>query len=165
MSESTTETTIEKRQPFEIEDLRAIASFEDAQRLLMANGVELLDASTEIGDGFSLLENKDVLVDVPFIALTWVFSDGDYPVVDEKGVPELDASGEPVMGKFCTMRVVTGDGKKLIVNDGGTGIAKQLLGFENRTGRSTGLLVQRGLRRSSYNHPIYGAGITHYLNV
>lgn len=160
------ENTVEKRQPFEIEDLRAITSFQDAQRLLEANQVELLDASTEIGDGFTLLDNKDVLVDIPFIALTWVFSDGDYPVIDEKGVPQVDPeTGEPIMGKFCTMRVVTGDGKKFIVNDGGTGIAKQLLGFEQRTGRSVGLLVQKGLRKSSYNHPIYGAGTTHYLNV
>ena len=152
MPESTTGKDVEKRLAFDPNDLRAIASFDDAQRLLADARIELRDASTEIGDGFTLLEDKDTLINVPFIALQWSFVQGDF----------VNDDGEKT--EFIVMRLVTGDGRKVVLTDGGTGIAEQIRSYEARTGNTGGLIVQRGLRKSEYENE-HGAGVTHYLNV
>lgn len=160
MSESTQESANvpATRQMFAPEDLRAIASFEDAKRLLMEQGVEMRDASHEIGDGFVMLENKDDLVNKPLIILAWMFTDGDF--------------GD----KYSILRLVTADGRKLVVTDGGTGIKAQLQEYTERTGIQQGLFVERGLRKSEYDTDVNGQptqdktlatgrGCTYYLNV
>ena len=145
-------------QTFDPEDLRAISSFQDAQRLLEATGIGIADATTEIGDGFVLLDNKDELLNKPLIILAWLFADGDF--------------GE----KFSVMRIVTADGGKYVVTDGGTGIKAQLESYTQRTGRSAGHFVERGFRKSEYDtdsegkptqdkSKAKGRGTTHYLNV
>ena len=149
MSESTTEN-LPARQTFSPDELRAIDSWQDAQRLLLESGVELRDASTEIGDGFVMLDDKSELVNKPMLILAWIFAPGDF--------------GE----NYCIMRVVTGDGSKYVVTDGSTGLAAQIREYEARTGATGGLLVQRGLRKSEYDTEINGEmvhGTTFYLNV
>src|SRR3546814_1618099 len=68
-----------------------------------------------------------------FIALAWRFNPCDF-------------------GEFVTMMVVTEDGRKFIVNDGGSGICQQLALFTNATGRHGGMLVENGLTRRSEEH-------------
>jgi hypothetical protein len=140
------------------EQLRNITDFDSAVSLLQSEmGVEILDASTEIGDGFRLLDNKDRLVDTPFVAVAWTFPEGDY----------TDADGEKQ--RFCVMRCVTDRGEKYILVDGSPhGICGQMRDFSERTRRTSGLLVKGGLRRSEYETIVDGKptpGITHYLNV
>lgn len=132
---------------FEPDDLRSIASFQDAMRLVEDTlGGTVVDASEEIGDGFTMLDDKDKLINVPFIALQWRFTPGDF-------------------GKqYVIMRVVTDTGDKYVITDGGTGIAQQMASFTERTKRTGGLLVKRGLRKSEYDNE-FGHGTTHYLNV
>jgi hypothetical protein len=135
---------------FDPNDLRAMSSFEDAQRILSsylgAEDAPLVDASYEIGDGFTMLDNKDALLDVPFIAVQWRFAPGDY--------------GQ----EFVIMRVLTQSGDKFVVVDGGTGICDQMRQYTQRTKRTVGMLVPRGLRKSEYTNE-FGPGTTHYLNV
>ena len=117
------------------EELLSVQSFEDAYRLAAQYYGEenLVRADETIGNGFRLLADKDTLIDTPFIALGWRFNPGDY-------------------GEFCTMMVVTEDGRKFIVNDGSTGICQQLATYTNATGRHGGMLVALGLTRSDYEY-------------
>src|SRR5690242_7517673 len=91
------------------EELLSVQSFEDAYALAVQYYGEenLVRADETIGNGFRLLANKDTLVDTPLILLGWRFNPGDF-------------------GEFVTMMVVTKDGRKFVVNDGGTGICQQL---------------------------------------
>lgn len=120
---------------FDTEDLAAIGSFEDALKLAVDTlGEEnIARASAEIGDGFKLLETKDQLIGVPMILLTWDFSIGDF-------------------GEFVSIRLVTKDGGKFIVNDGSTGIRDQLIQYTAKKGRKGGLVCDKGLRRSDYEY-------------
>lgn len=131
---------------FDPNDLRSLVSFEDAKRLLTEAFGEIADATTEIGDGFTMLDDKDALLNVPLILVHWTFAPGDY-------------------GKeFVVARAMTERGDKYIITDGGTGLAVQLSEYTKRTGKNGGLLVERGLRKSDYVNE-FGAGTTHYLNV
>lgn len=118
------------------DELLSVQSFEDAYALAARYYGEegLVSADETIGNGFRLLASKDALIDVPFIALAWRFNPGEY------------------QGEFVTMMVVTEDGRKLIVNDGGSGICNQLATYTNATGRHGGMLVKRGLTRSDYEY-------------
>lgn len=143
---------------FSEDELRNIGSFDDAMALLNEKlGAEIYDASTEIGDGFDMLENKDKLLENAFVAVSWSFSESaDFR--DENGNPS----------KFVVMRVVTSRGEKFIITDGSTGICRQMLNFTARTGKLSGLVVKGGLRKSTYKTEIRGEvtpGVTYYLNV
>lgn len=131
MSESQTVPTSDVEvKPAKIDRMayRDIATFEDAINLANESGMKLETASNLLGDGFGLLKEKDALIDRAFLILDWTFTKGDYE--DE----------------FVTVRVVTDDNRKLIFNDGSTGIRDQLRVIEP----GTSLLVQRGLRKSVY---------------
>lgn len=143
---------------FTEDELRNIGSFDDAMALLTDKlGAEVYDASTEIGDGFDMLENKDKLIENAFVAVSWTFSESD-DYHNEDGSPS----------KFVVMRVVTSRGEKYIITDGSTGMCKQMLNFTARTGKLSGLVVKGGLRKSTYKTVIDGVstpGVTYYLNV
>lgn len=122
---------------FTVDELQAIESFDDALRLATekygAGNIAL--ASDVIGDGFKLLENKDQLIGIQMIVLSWTFNMGDF-------------------GEYASARIVThednGVSRKYVVNDGSTGIRDQLMSYEAKTGRTGGLLVSKGFRRSDY---------------
>lgn len=115
--------------------LAEIASFDDALKLAQSiyGADAVVAASDVIGDGFKLLENKDQLIEVPFLALSWDFHQGDH-------------------GEFASLKVVTRDGAKYVVNDGSTGIRDQLMSYSAETGRYGGLFCMKGLRRSDYTY-------------
>ena len=136
---------------FSTEELRSISSFDDALNLAQAKlgkGNVIPQASEELGDGFTLLESeeKNLLIKRDMIILDWVFADGDYG--DE----------------FVTMRLVTRDGGRYIVNDGSTGICAQLRDYSNRTGRYSMLRVERGFRKSEYANEHSEHAVTFYLD-
>lgn len=133
---------------FDPQDLRSIQSFEDAQRLIAEalGGETLADATYEIGDGFTMLDDKNALLNVPFVAVQWAFTPGDYGA------------------EYVIMRVLTERGDKYVIVDGGTGICDQMREYTRRTKRNAGLLVKRGLRKSEYDNE-FGHGVTFYLNV
>lgn len=130
------------------EDLRNITDFESAAAALQSVGASIV-SSDVLGDGFSLLEDKDKLIGVPCMFVDWTFSMGDH-------------------GEFVSARVVAEmPGKtymKYVVNDGGTGIYAQLREMTNRDANARGLFSKRGLRKSTYNHPEFGPGTTYYVD-
>lgn len=135
------------------EALSGITSFDDALRLLQetygADSVAI--ASDVLGDGFALLDNNDKhkLVGEGFILVNWDFHMGDH-------------------GEFVAARLVTANNKKMVLIDGSTGICKQLSLYTANTGKSAGLYVAKGLRRSDYTYDDNGtekAATTYYLDV
>lgn len=118
--------------------LRELGSFADALRLAEEQYGTVEAASAAIGDGFALLttEQKQQLVGVPCIFLSWSFSPSE--------------QGE--RGEFVTVRVVTEDGRKLVLNDGSSGVYSQLREYTDESGRDGGLIVKRGLRKSDYTY-------------
>ena len=136
---------------FDVTELRSIGSFDDAIALLADKGESVTDASKEMGTGFRVLngDDKSRLCGVSFVILSMDFNHGD-------------------AGDFVSFLCVTEENGKYIVNDGSTGIHKQLEEYRLRGGNPRGLLVPGGLRKSEYTKEIDGKptqATTFYLNV
>lgn len=137
---------------YDPEELAGITSFDDALNLVASRiGENNIDvASDEIGDGFKLLENKDQICGVPLLLVTWDFHMGDH-------------------GEFVSIKAVTKDGQKLIINDGSSGLYKQLAEYSAKKNKQGGMLCQKGLRRSDYKYTDENGNekpaTTYYLDV
>lgn len=125
---------------FSDQELRELNGFDDFTKLIASRSdVEVIDAAKVIGDGFTLTDNKRQLIDVPFLIVDYRFSKSD---------KFKDENGEPL--EFATVRLITKNDQKLIVNDGSTGIRDQLKQINN--GQSSVVWVGRGLRVSEYTY-------------
>lgn len=132
-------------------------AFADALALIEDRfGGEVVDA-TDLGDGFTVLDKaaKKSLIGVPFVILSVTFHEGDY--IDET----TGAKGE-----FASLRLVTKDGRKIVLNDGGTGIPDQIRTLHKMKPdlATKPILVHKGLRVSEYEHPKHGKSETFYLD-
>lgn len=142
--------------------LRSIESLDDVMALINVGFGGVEQAAEVLGDGFDPLEDKDDLIGVPFVVVNFRLGEGEY---NKTGTTD---NGAP--GKFLSMRVITipktvdDPIRKYTVIDGGTGIMKQVVGWAKRSGRGGGLMCPNGLRKSTYNHPEYGPGTTHYID-
>lgn len=124
---------------FSDESLRNITNFSDAMALLDATAIEA-ESFDAYGTGFKVIKEheKARLVGVPFVILEWHFNPGAYE------------------SEFASLTVVTQQGEKLIINDGGAGIPKQLRSVtEQRIKRQhptpqNGLGCKAGLSKSDY---------------
>lgn len=120
---------------FTSEDLQNLKNWEDLDAFTAKYGIESLVADQVLGDGFAILSDKRKLVGVPMFLVEWRFNNGDN-------------------GGFTSMRVVAradnGTLLKYIVNDGSTGIHKQLSEFSASRHTRAGLFVKNGLRASDY---------------
>lgn len=144
MSETVTDgNSLVKADGLSTDQLKAIGSWEQALAVLRESGVDIRDASQELGDGFVGCE-KETLIGKPFVIAHAVLTKGDYE------------------GNFVILRVVSSDGK-WIITDGGTGIRQQLEAYMAEGGNPVGMIV-RGLRKSEYDNE-HGHGTTFYLNV
>lgn len=110
--------------------LSEVRSIDDVMRLL---GGEYVD-SRELGSGFEVVNDKDQFVGRGMMFVQWrTHEDGKF-------------------GAFTICHVVTEDGGKYILNDGSTGIHRQLVDFTKQTGKQTGMLARKGLTRSDYDY-------------
>lgn len=138
-------------------ELRGIGSFEEAMALASDKFGGIVDAASEIGSGFVMLDNKDKLIGEPFIILSMSFPEGDF----------RDADG--VTSHFVVARLVTQHNDHFVITDGGHGIYSQLDEFYVRSGKSGGILVKGGLRKSEYEYTDdkgnVSPAVTYYLNV
>lgn len=127
-------TLATRKSTFDVETLRSIESMDDALAAINARGITIKDAAEYLGDGFELLDEKDKvqLVGLPFLILEGTEAAGDYGRT------------------FVSLRIITKDGRKLILNDGGTGIRDQVVDFLTRNETVTGLAITNGLRESKY---------------
>lgn len=138
------------------EDYAGITSFEDALNLIGDKlGGEVVQAS-DLGDGFSVIDkaSKKSLIGVTFIILEVGFHTGDFKREDGEN------------GDFASLRIVTKDGRKLVLNDGGTGIPEQIKTLWKMKPETAGkpIFVPKGLRVSEYDHPVHGKSETFYLD-
>lgn len=121
---------------FSAEDLRSI-DFNSAVQLAQDTyGVAVAVVSDVLGDGFALVktEDKGRLEGVPLLVLAYNFSEGE-------------------QGEFVTMRIVTKNDDKLIVNDGSTGLCQQMRDWDKQNGGNPrALFVPNGFRRSDYEY-------------
>lgn len=117
---------------FSEETLREFSSFDD---VLRASSGVVNEISDHLGDGFSVLEDKSDLVGVEFMVVTY-------------SVHPSESTGKD----FTSLRVITRDGRKLIINDGSTGIHEQCLALRKRLGNFVPLHVRHGLRVSEYDY-------------
>lgn len=106
-------------------------AFADALAAAEAAYGTVQSIAEEFGNGFAVLKDKSVLVGKKFLMLKWGFSQGDY-------------------GMFASVAVVTVDGGKYILNDGSTGICRDLHTFSVQHGRYGGFIAENGLRVSQY---------------
>lgn len=125
---------------FTDEELLGIDSFDKAIALAseVLGAEEIVSADEELGNGFAILptDQKHRLCGVPLFFLTWSFHEGE-------------------QGEFVSIMVVARSQQgteKWVVNDGSTGICKQLRQYTEKTNKKGGLLVKHGLVRSDYEY-------------
>lgn len=117
---------------FTTDQLAEVKSFDDMMQLLSDTGIETTEI-TDFGDGFAVAESKRSLVNVPFVIMDYKFS----------------AKGD--FGEFAILRLMTKDGRKLILTDGSTGICEQTRDLARR-GVIGGILCPKGLTVSEYDY-------------
>src|SRR4249919_1280241 len=66
------------RNGFSAEELRGLQSLSDVQALFAGHGIDVIDASEELGDGFALVKNKDQFIGRQLMVLSWAFGAGDF---------------------------------------------------------------------------------------
>lgn len=112
--------------------LREIKSISDALQALSDAGIPVVD-STELGNGFVVIPDKGNLVGVTFVVMGARQTIGD-------------------QGEFSILYVMTENGDKWVVTDGGSGIHRQIGDVIEANGTAAGLLVKGGLVRSDYQY-------------
>ena len=123
-----------------IVDMSGVGSFDDALAALQSAGVTV-ERISEYGDGFILLNSTDKksLVGIPFV------------IIDSQFRTDKETARE-----YATFRIMTGDGRKLIVNDGSTGLYRQAQELTTKRGSLAGLVVTEGLSGGEYTTEING---------
>lgn len=117
-------------------DLRQLTSFD---QVIAQYGVEhVLDISSELGDGFALLDSKDKakLEGIPFFIVQQSSSNGTF-------------------GSYSILRIITADNRKLVLIDGSSGIHAQMEELRARFGEEAltkPMLCRNGLRVSEYDY-------------
>lgn len=115
-----------------------IDSMDAAIALLESKGITVVEAADEIGDGFALIEDKNTLIGIPLLILSWNINAGDYS------------------STFVSVRAIARFGRsedtKVVFNDGGTGIREQLDAYASKYPDRPmgGIFVGHGLRKSEY---------------
>lgn len=133
----------QSRSVYTNDELAAIETWEDYFNLLDSKEIPTYFAEKVLGDGFAILstEQKDQLIGLPIAFMEWRFNKGD-------------------MGEFVSARVLVrvgdgpGDIKKVIINDGSTGIYRQLKQYTDQYGTNTSLIAKNGLKRSDYTFEV-----------
>ena len=143
-----TEEVVHAASMISVEQRRDIQTFADAKALATEVFGTVTLAADVLGDGFVLLKDKNKLVNVPFVILSFSFH------TDEKTEQE-----------YVVVRLVTINDQKIIITDGGTGIYAQLSDLRGR-GIEGGIGVN-GLRVSEYEVFVDGKtsmAASHYLS-
>jgi len=117
--------------------LRGITTADEAMRLIAEiNQSAPIQIGEVLGNGFEVLPNerKNQLESEPFVIIDWRFYKG------EKGP-----------GMVVALMIVTKAGRKLIINDGSTGIRDQVTELD-KSGVRAPVVVPNGLKSSNYDY-------------
>jgi hypothetical protein len=115
----------------DVDAMSRIDSLESALQALADAGVVVADTA-DFGDGFELLKDKDLLLNVPFVVVGYKFAPGDF--------------GD----QFVVCHLVTETGKKYIITDGSTGVRAQCELYASKGAQA--FKARRGLLRSDFRH-------------
>lgn len=99
--------------------------------------------SFSVGGDYDLVDKSD-LVGVEFIVLRWRFT------VPKEGQPRYSTENNPE-GEFVSVECITHENRKVVFNDGSTGVYAQLKAV-SETGRNQGGKCVKGLRVSEYEY-------------
>lgn len=134
-----TTTAIDKFDQYKA-DLNNIRNADEAYRLLQAQGVALADNDVDGIIQREIIDDKSKILGMPFVILSWDFHEGDF-------------------GDFVSALVIFPNDEKIyVLNDGSTGIFKQLQEItRNREENGhpfpqAGRRVDKGLRVSDYDY-------------
>ena len=127
---------------FSDDELTSITSIADVNVLFSKYGVSA-DTIANYGTGFSVVKDKNTLVNKRLMILEWHF----YP--SDKG-----------SGDMVTVHAFTSEGDKVIFNDGSTGVREQLrrvMDMRMKNGQDEvsacrALIVNNGLMARSYDY-------------
>jgi hypothetical protein len=125
---------------FSRDELAGISSFQDAMALATSQygGVIQAHDDPNLGTGFRIATEDDKyrLQGVPLLLLDWRFNEGDF--------------AEDYVSIHAIQQEESGKAVKWVINDGGTGICKDLREYTVKTNRKGGVFLRRGLRVSEY---------------
>jgi len=117
-------------------DYRNITTWEDLDKLFSPNDVSFADKI--LGDGFAFIgSDKSTLVGLPLFLLEWRFvsrPDGDFVSIR------------------AVQRMEDGTARKVVFNDGGAGVYRQLESLRSEYDIVSALMVPKGLTRSDYTY-------------
>jgi hypothetical protein len=128
--------------------LADIHTLQDALQAFADSGV-VLESIDDFGTGF-IVTQKETLIGAPMVAIEWRFNQGD-------------------TGEFVSVTAITDDGRKIVFNDGGTGVRDQLKSVTARreargsANPTRGLSLPRGLKSSTYTMDGGGQATTFYI--
>lgn len=125
-------------------DWAEIDGIDAALAVIESQGITVENISDEVSDGFDLIDDKDVLCGLAILIIGWRTSNGDF-------------------GEFVSIRAICKEGawtgKKVVFNDGSTGIKGQLHKIESKRGLNSlnewvvvPMHADKGLRRSDYTY-------------
>ena len=113
-SENSQEIAVNTPAVFDDLALARIKTFDDVFSAFQNANVQP-EQIADYGTGFTVLDDKDRLIGVPFVAVQWRFNySKEY----------ADGNGEPL--EFVTVTLMTKHSEKFLINDGGSGIYRQL---------------------------------------
>ena len=126
--------------PFTREQYSGIDSFQQAldAAAVAFGGVVAAHDDPLLGTGFKIAteDDKKRLIGVRMLLLDWRFNAGEY--------------GDDFVSIHAVADAVNGKTSKWILNDGGTGICRDLREYSGKTNRFGGLYLEKGLRVSEY---------------
>jgi hypothetical protein len=132
VSNNMTDSTVDEDAKFlPVKAIKEVETMDFEQYQAWLREEEIGVQEFEGGSEWELIE-KEKLVDVPFIIARIRFNDGDF-------------------GDFTSVCCFLQDGKKVVFNDGSTGIKKQLQTAISKNGRETGIFCE-GLKASHYKY-------------
>jgi len=106
--------------------LEDVETFDAAMEAIASAGLAVHKVSS-----FDLIEDNDELIGKPFLILSW------------RENPEGD------FGAFVSVMAIGRDNRKIVFNDGGTGVRLQLQELSQK-GIYSRVLCEKGLRRSDF---------------
>lgn len=123
------------------DSIGAVDSFAAALELAKeVHGLSSADQEPALGDGFRVASEDDKrrLIGVLLVFMEWTFRESDF------------GSDQDWVSIRAIQRGENGEAIKWIINDGSTGIAKDMQQFTEKTGKTGGLVVKHGLSESRY---------------
>lgn len=103
---------------------------------------------TEVQPDFALVDAEE-LVNVPFTV-------AHFEIRTSEDFARYDQNGMMVPGKYVSVYVITDENKRIVFNDGGTGILPVAENFIETTNQTGGMRCPWGLRASRYETVVNG---------